>query len=225
MKKFLILLALCSSTFAYSYTAFCFTTGKNTLGINPYLYGFKIESDIFGGGDLCAAYGITDKFDVYADVNYLYGAGAGTFGWWIMPRYDFGGTKILAIKANDLMISPQFHFIQEWTKFALQANAAVQLTYDYPKDPAVFAVVCPLFKFNDKLDAFCEVNPSYTMAEGDLVMGWVRPKGFGLDIVPGIGFKLGELLFSVSVPIYDITGAPTPSIGMWGLYLITFGKK
>ena len=225
MKKAILLaLALCTLAFSYSYTAFCFTTGKNTLAINPYLYGFMIDDAFFGGGDLCASYGITDRLDVFADANYLYGAGAGAFGWWVMPRWDFGNTKILAVKANNLMVAPQFHFIQEWEKFAVQANAAVQVTYDYAKEPAVYAVLCPLFKANANFDIFCEVNPSYSMADGDLVMGWVRPKGFGLDVVPGVGLKAGSFLFSVACPIYDVTGDPTPSIGAWGLYMVTFGK-
>ena len=228
MKKFLLglalVLALCSSAFSYSYSAFAFSSGKQTLAIVPYLYAWNSDG-VWGGGDICASYGLTDKTDVFLDVNYLYGAGAGTPGWFGMLRYDFGNTKIVALKANNISVSPQFHYLVENDKWAFQSNVDLQIDYKTPNDPSFYAVLCPLFKFTSRLDIFCELNPSYTMLDQDVVGGWVRPKGFGLDVVPGIGFKIDPLLFSVAVPVYDVTHKATPSFGMWLLYMTTFGKK
>lgn len=230
MKKFLVgtalVLALCSSAFSYSYTAYAFTTGKQTLAVVPFLYAFQIDKDLYGGGDMSASYGITDQIDIFADVNYLYGAGAGITGWYGMLRYDFGDTKILALKANNIYVSPQFHYLVENDKCGFQANAAAQITYAYVKSPAFFGVLCPHYKLTKWMDIFCEVNPCYATLDGDVVGGWVRPQGFGLDVVPGIGLKISpELLFSLAVPIYDVNHKATPTFGMWGLYIINFGKK
>ena len=104
MKKLLVgtvlVLALCSSVFSYSYSAFAFSSGKQTLAIVPYIYAWNSDG-VWGGGDICASYGLTDKTDVFLDVNYLYGAGAGTPGWFGMVRYDFGDTKIVARESPD----------------------------------------------------------------------------------------------------------------------------
>lgn len=229
MKKFALaaalVLCLCSSLLAYSFSAFAFSTGKNSLAINPFLYGFLLDDAKYGGGELCLSYGLTDKLDLFGDFNYFYSAGESTVGWYGMLRYDFGNTNIIALKANNLFVSPQHHFLKEWDKFGIQTNVTAQFSYDYMDQPSFWAVLCPLFKpVPGKMDIFCEVNPSYTMLDGDFIGGWIRPQGFGLDIVPGIGLILGPVTLSISAPIYDVTNAPTVTAGMWALYILSFGK-
>jgi hypothetical protein len=47
-----------------------------------------------------------------------------------------------------------------------------------------------------------------------------RLKGFGIDVVPGIGLTIGNTLFSISVPIYNVNHKATPTFGAWVYYSI-----
>lgn len=225
MKKCaLLVLFACSSLFAYSYSAFAFSSGVKNLLIQPFGYGFTVAGTYYGGGELCLSYGVTDKFDVVVDVNYLYGESVGTWGWWAMPRYDFGDNVIAAVKANHQFVSPQIHFIKEGDRFGIQANALGQFTYDYFGSPAAYAIVSPMVKLGSLIDLFCEVNPAYISFDGDIVGGWLRPEGFGMDVIPGIGLRTNKVLATLAFPFYDITHEVGFSVSAWAIYTVSFKK-
>jgi hypothetical protein len=220
MKKFLVvalisLTVLASSAFSYSYTAFSLMSGDNTLCVNPFVFA---DGTGFVGTDLLVSYGMTEKSDIWLSY-YQDNMGGNNFS--LMARYDIKNSNILALKADPSAFSLQYHTIKENDKFGFQANAAIQLGYEYMDKPAIYAVLAPLIKLGSTgIDVFCEVNPGYYSQDGDFANLWERPEGFGLDVVPGIGVTVGDALISLSAPIYDVTNEPTPTFGAWVFFAI-----
>jgi len=223
MKLKSLILAVCiyaTSIFSYSYTAFPIMTPENTMVLNPFIY---FDGTGAAGQDVFLSYGVLSNLDIWSQVSTAsYPDGSTPVDFSAMLRYDLGKSNILALRVNPKWIAPQYHMAIENDKVGFQGNLAAQVSFDYYKDPAIYAILCPLVKiFGGKLDIFAEVNPGYYMMEGDFANLWVRPEGFGLDIVPGVGVSLGKSLFSVSCPIYDVTNDATPTFGMWWCCPIT----
>lgn len=193
-------------------------TGESTLAINPFLY---MDNDGNVGQDFFIAYGVTNRFDIWSDINVIPELSLVDMS--VMVRFDLTGKNtILAVRANGVCVTPQFHYIWENDRVVLQGNLAGQINYDYLNKPAIYAILSPAIKLADGLfDVFCEVNPGYYLQEGDFANLAVRSKGFDLDVVPGIGFSAGKSLFSVSCPIYNIATNPTPTFGAWWFFSIT----
>ena len=209
-----------SSVFSYSYNAFSISTGEKTLILNPYF-----AADGLGGyaNELFLAYGVTDKIDIWSDINMYPSNGMISVDFSTMVRYDIGKSNIIACRFGPKYVSPQYHLTLENDAFAFQANIVAQVSYDHYKDPAFYGILCPVVKlFGGNMDIFCEVNPGYYMFNLDIANLWPRPEGFGLDIVPGIGFAIKDALFSVSCPIYDVTNDASPTFGMWWALPIKF---
>jgi hypothetical protein len=219
-KKMIALVVLCLSTqaFSYSYSILPPITGKGNLTVNPVFFADQVNS---GGMELFAYYGLTDQLDI--NFSLLTYNGASNFA--TMLRYDFGGSKILGLRANTSWISPQVNYSVESSWGFLQTTAAVQWTYDYYKEPAFYALFCPGLNFFKVMDVYCEVNPGYYMHDGDFANLSPRVKGFDLDIVPGIGFVIGDALFSIGVPIYCVVTGAVPTVGAWFAYTIAAKQK
>jgi hypothetical protein len=222
MKLKGLILAVCiyaSSIFSYSYTAFPASTGEEKFVLNPYFYA---NGSAGYGSELFLAYGITSKLDIWSDVSLFQTEGMTTTDFSTMLRYDIESSNILAVRISPWYVSPQYHLTVENDAFAFQANVTVQVAYEYYKKPAFYGILCPVIKlFGGDMDIFVEVNPGYYMMDNDFANLWKRPKGFGLDIVPGIGFGIRETLFSISCPIYDVTNNATPTFGMWWCFPIS----
>lgn len=219
LKNLFIALCLCaSSAFSYSYTAFPFMTGDKTFALNPFLY---FDGTGAVGHDIFLLYGINPKVDVWSQIS-MVRTKDGTFtDFSVMGRYDLGKSNILAVRASQWYVAPQYHLVMENDKFGFQANVAAQIAFDYPKNPAFYAVLSPIVKlFNGKMDVFIEANPGYYMQDGDFANLWIRPEGFGLDLTGGIGLSVGKALVSIACPVYDVTHDATPTFGMWWFFPI-----
>lgn len=222
MKLKSLILAVClyaTSIFSYSYTAFPIMTPENTMILNPFIY---FDGKGTAGQDVFLSYGVLSNLDVWSQVSTVSG---NSVDFSAMVRYDLGKSNILALRVNPKWIAPQYHMAIENDKIGFQGNLAAQISFDYYKDPAIYAILCPLVKlFGGKMDIFVEVNPGYYQFQGiDMLINlWLnRPEGFGLDVVPGVGISLGKSLFSISCPIYDVTNDATPTFGMWWCCPIT----
>lgn len=213
LKQLMVILISVSSLFAYSYTAFPPITGKETFAVNPAFFADKKNS---GGMELFLYYGLTDKLDICPSI--LVTNGYSNFSG--MLRYDFGNSKILSVKGNASSVIPQFTISLENDLLYLQGSVASQITYDYADKPAFYGIVCPGIKLFKLFDLFCEVNPGYYNQDGDFANCALRTEGFGLDVVPGIGFGIGKVLFSIAIPIYNVNNDATPTFGMWLYYSI-----
>ena len=97
----------------------------------------------------------------------------------------------------------------------------MQGPYETPEKVSEWAILCPFLKVGTGNDIFCEVNPGYYSQDGEFSNFWLREKGFGLDIIPGVGFTIRDVLFSAAVPIYDVTNNPSVAFGVWAFFAIT----
>jgi len=213
---FCLATALSASAFSYS----CFygaSTGSKTLSICQFIYG---DTTGFVGSDLLLGYGITDKFDVTSTISIN---NIGPVTWAVMPRMEIVKGLLGAVRFSDSYLSPQMHGVWDITTlFTLQANAAVQLTYDYMARPAVYGVVCPILKIpRTPIDVSCDVVPVYTAQDQDVVLGFLRDRGFSLDVVPSVGLSIGTCLFSLAAPIANVNRHPVPSFGAWWLFILS----
>ena len=226
MKKFtlsaLIVLISIFSLLAESYTAYPIMTGKNTLGINPFVYAATEEGFKSTGTDLNLSYGIYDNLDFWYSLSIADTNGAFYSSTWsYMARYDLYKGHILALKSTPATLSLQYHKNFQSTDFNLQVNGAVQTTYNDVEDLSAWAVVCPVYKHSEILDFYCEVNPGYYAKDGEFTNFWAREEGFGLDVTPGVGFIVKDVFFSIAAPIYDVTNDPTVTFGAWMYISIT----
>jgi hypothetical protein len=229
MKKFIGLLLICFSfnAFSYSFSAYPISSGKGNFIINPALYA---DLTGFVGNDVSIAYGVTDKLDLWSTISIGNTDSTSSITFRTMLRYDLGYNNILACVIGNNFVSPQYHLILENKFVGLQVNVAGKLNYSGINQPAVYGIISPLVKVFDGIfpplfkniyiDVFCEINPGYYMKDGDFANSWVRTKGFGLDVVPGIGIGFQNTLISIACPIYDVRNSATPTFGMWWLYII-----
>jgi len=215
MKLKLVFFAVCFyviSVFPYSYTAIGPTAGEQTFVLNPFLY---FDGTGAVGEDIFFVYGMTAKKDIWAHVSLFKTSEGTSVDFSAMTRYDLGKNNILAIRVSQWYIAPQYHFLIENDRFGFQANVVGQIAFDYYKEPAVFAVLCPLLKiFDSGMDFFVEFNPGYYMHEGDFANLAVRSEGFEFDVVPGIGIPIGKTSVSLSCPIYNVLTNATVTFGM-----------
>ena len=213
MKKFLLAVLLaCTLTHGYSYTALAYLTPEKTIAVNPFFYA---DLQGFVGSSLLLSYGMTEKTDIWMSMG-MGNDGSTSFS--VTARYDLGNTNIIALMASPYNVIPQYNFAWENDRVCLQANAAIQLSFDYMDKPALYAILSPVLKLGKGFDVFVEANPGYYMQDGDFANLWFRPEGFGLDLVGGIGFSVGDCIFSVACPVYDVTNTPTPTLGFWFFY-------
>jgi hypothetical protein len=226
----LLLICLAFNAFSYSYTAYPISSGKGNLIINPVLYA---DGYGFVGNDISLAYGLTDKLDLWSTISIGNTDTTSFTTFRTMLRYDLGSNNILACVLGNNYVSPQYHLVLENKIAGLQVNVATKLDFKGIGTPSTYAVFSPLFKvfggaldllFNTlSVDIFCEANPGY-YKEGDFANCWPRTKGFGLDVVPGIGIGFENSLVSIACPVYDVNHKAIPTFGMWWLYIISTKK-
>jgi hypothetical protein len=138
----------------------------------------------------------------------------------VMYRHTLGSLLNAGIRMNASCVTPQLNFNWENKVLILQSCIASQFTYDYSDKPSIYGVLCPGYKVSDNFNICCDINPGYYIQDGDFANLWVRSKGFGLDIAPSIGFGVGNCLFSVAIPIYNVTEKPAVTLGAWVYYSI-----
>lgn len=212
-KKVLIVLALSiSSLMAYSYTCFPPMTEKGSFAVNP---AFFMDDNNSGGMETFLYYGLAEKMDFCFSI--LTVNGSSNFS--VMYRYAIEDLNF-GIRLNSSWTIPQINYNWEDDLFIFQTSIASQFTYDYSDKPAIYGIFCPGYKISDNFNICCDINPGYYLQDGDFANLWVRSKGFGLDIVPSIGFGVGNCLFSIAVPIYDMTNESTVTFGAWVYYSI-----
>ena len=229
MQRILGLFLICFSfsAFSYSYSAFPNMSGQGNLIINPYLYA---DGKGNVGNDIAIAYGLTEKLDVWSILSIGNTDSTSTTTFKTMLRYDLGNNDILACLIGNNYVSPQFHLVLENKIAGFQANVATKLDFKSVGTPSTYAIIAPLFKvfggafdllFNNLyVDVFCEANPGY-YKDGDNANNWTRAKGFGLDVVPGIGLGFQNSLVSIAVPVYDVNHKTTPTVAVWWEYIIS----
>lgn len=196
-------------------------TEKGALAINPLVFADDKNS---GGMETFLYYGLTDKADLSTSI--LTVNGLSSFS--VMYRHAMGDMLNAGIRANTSWMVPQLNFNWEDDLFIFQSSVASQFTYDYMDAPAVYAVVCPgvkIYKISEQLNLCCDVNPGYYLKDGDFANCAVRAKGFALDIAPSVGFEIGDCLFSVSVPVYNVTQEASITFGAWIYYNIKLNKN
>lgn len=220
MIKFLFSIICFSITvFSYSYTAIGPMAGDKTFVLNPFLY---FDGTGVVGEDIYLVAGLKSNIDIWSHVSMVKNNEGTSVDFSAMIRYDLGKNNILALRASQWYVAPQYHFLIENNRFGFQTNVSAQISFDYYKEPAFYAVLSPLVKILDTgIDIFLEFNPGYYMHDGDYANCSIREKGFEFDLVPGIGFPIGKTTFSLSCPIYNIRTNPTPTFGMWWWFPLT----
>jgi hypothetical protein len=200
------LLLSARSAHSYSINAWGPMTGARTLALNPIFYGAFDPFDFTT--DIVVSYGVSDNIDVFVDVATLTITPDFSYtGSWVMGRYDFGGSNIIAAQlgfysydgSTDPYLTPQYHFFREGDRFAWEINAGIEIPLTDAKNSSLFGIFAPVFKvIPDTLSVFVEVDPSYQF--GDF-------EDFILSIVPGlcIGFAENKHQISVGLTIEDLT--------------------
>jgi hypothetical protein len=220
---------LCAgSVSAYTYSAYTTMTGAKTIALNPFLYLEDSSDRATSGADLVIALGMLDNLDIYANLAGFYGLNGlpdanPYYSSWIMPRFDFGNTRIVALQLGITLdeddrarfyIGPQYHFFRENDAFALEANAMFYSKNNpVTANPWAGATIGPVWKaIPDVLFPYLEVNPGYDFGD-DSTDGT-----FDLAIAPGIclAFPNTAHQLSISFPISGlVAGEATVGIAVW----------
>jgi len=212
-KVLFVMLFSMSAAFSYSFTCLPPMTVEKSVAINPVFFADDNNS---GGAETFFYYGITPKFDISSSILTV----AGTSNFSTMVRYSLQ-SYVLGIRANASWAVPQVSYCWEDDRFIFQACVASQFTYDYSDKPAIFGVVCPGYKFSDGVNFCLDLNPGYYMQDGDFANSAVRTEGFGLDVAPSLGIQVGDCVFSIAVPIFNVTQKdPVTTFGAWVYYSI-----
>lgn len=210
-KIFIGLLFFMSQAFSFSYSSFPPITEKNKLAISPFIFADAKNS---GAMETFFFYGLDAKIDF--SISMLTGYGTGDFSF--MPRYKIGQV-ITAVRANASWADPQFTYTYTKGKFNTQFSGVSRITYDYPKNPAFYAIVAPYYFLSDKVDVCLDITPGYYAQDGDF--GGLRAKGFGLDLGPCLGLQIGDAAFLVlSFPIYNVQKNAQVTFGLGFYYTI-----
>lgn len=221
-KKFLLVFCFCTpALFAYSYTCLSPVAEKNAFAVNPVIFADDTNS---GGMETFLYYGLTDNSDICS--SFLTVNGYTDFS--VMYRHTLGNKFTVGLKGKTFLVNPMLDFMWEDDLFIFQSSIAAQLTYDYMDAPAIYGILCPgikLYKISEQLNICCDVNPGYYLHDGDFANLAVRSKGFALDVAPSIGFEVGNCLFNVAVPIYNVTQDMAVTFGAWFYYAIKLYKN
>jgi hypothetical protein len=211
---FIILLAAFSTAYPFSYSSFPPVTPKGALAVSPYIFA---DAKDHGAMEAFLFYGLTEKSDLAVSELVGYGNVA---DFSIMPRYKIGPI-ITAVRANEYWADPQASWYKENERFYLQLTGTAHITYDYSDNPSLYGIVAPGVYMLKYFDLCCDIIPGYYGKDGD--MNNLRTKGFALDLVPCLGFKIGEALFALSAPVYNVNRDPHVTVGL-GIYYTIGGK-
>jgi hypothetical protein len=210
-KALLIAVFSVASVLAYSYTCFPPLANEGEIAINPVLF---MDDNNSGGMETFFYYGLTDKFDISTSILTV----GGTSDFSAMLRYGLCNDYKIGIKANASLAIPQLSFDWEDDLFIFQSMVATQFVYDYSNKPAIYGSFCPGYKISDIINICVDLNPGYYLQDGDFANYAVREKGFGFDIAPSLGFAVGDCLFSIALPIYNVQKDAQVTFGAWLYY-------
>ena len=200
-----------SQAFSFSYSSFPPLTEKNALAVSPFIFA---DAKDHGAMETFFFYGLNAKTDF--SISMFNGYGTADFS--LMPRYKIGPV-ITAVRANASWADPQFTYTYTRGKFNTQFSGVSRITFDYPGKPAFYAIIAPFYFLNDKVDVCLDITPGYYSQEGDFV--GLRTKGFGLDLGPCLGLKIGDEAFLVlSVPVYNVNRDAQVTVGLGFYYTI-----
>jgi len=209
-KTCLILALFVLQAFPFSYSSFPPITEKGALAISPFIFA---DAKNHGAIETFFMYGLTQKSDL--SISMFNGYGTADFS--LMARYKIGPV-ITGARANASWVDPQFTFYKENKRFYLQTTGAARFTYDYPDKPAIYGIFAPGMFLVKGFDLCLDIIPGYYFKDGDF--GGLRTKGFGLDLGPCVGMKIGSTFFVFSVPIYNINRDPQVTIGLGFYYTV-----
>lgn len=210
-KKVLLIAAFAvASVSAYSYTCFPPLTVEGKFAVNPVIFADDKNS---GGMETFFYYGLMKNMDISTSILTVNGSS----GFSTMLRYGVG-SSVLGVKLNPSLVIPQISYDWEDDRFILQSTVASQIVYDYSDKPAFYATISPGLKLSESTNINLDLSPGYYLQDGDFANYAGRTEGFGFDIAPCIGFAVGNCIFSVSVPIYNVQKDPTITFGAWLYY-------
>lgn len=212
MLKKIVLCAglLLTPAFPFSYSSFPPITEKSTLAISPFIFA---DDKNHGAMEAFFFYGLTKNSDLA--ISMFNGYGIADFS--LMPRYKVGSV-ITAVRANASWAEPQFTNYRENKRCYLQVTGASRITYDYPGKPAFYGIIAPGVFLPKGIDLCCDIVPGYYSQDGDY--GGLRAKGFGLDLGPCIGFKVGDAFFVLSTPVYNVNKDAQVTVGLGFYYTV-----
>jgi hypothetical protein len=194
---------LASKAHSYSYNAWVGMTGADTIAVNPFLSGALTPDPMsYTDFEMMLEWGFSDKMDFFYNFT----------GNWGMIRYDFSGKDlaIVGVQAGADYLSLQYHLIyDELDMFAIEANVALTFPYGAMLDAMeIGAVIAPVLKLPFGVSVYLEINPVYTFGDDG---------GFGLELVPGLCFDIGDAQLSVGLPLGDILSENGISVsyGAW----------
>lgn len=201
-------------------------TSQGTYVLNPFLY-------VYGGPEfypyVYGATGLGESMDVIGGVGLFVipgdGGGFGFSSAELIPRYWFSESMGVALHAiytlGAVEVGPELHGVLGGDTFAFTFNAGWRPVFGGGFSPgSVVALLAPEYNFSSQFSVFLEVNPSYGLYEGG---------GFGLVLVPGVGFALDPdqaHTFAVGAQIDPLTSTndfvgTNVSFGAW--YATSFG--
>jgi len=212
-KVLLAVVVSVMSVFSYSYTCFPPLAEEGKFAINPVLF---MDDNNSGGMETFFYYGLMENMDISTSILTT---ADGYAGFSTMLRYAIG-QPVIGLKLNPSLAIPQLSYDWEDDLFILQSTVASQIVYDYSDKPAFYGTVSPGYKFSEIVNLCVDLSPGYYMQDGDFANYAVRNKGFGFDIAPSLGFAVGDCLFSVAVPIYNVQKDAKVTFGAWFYYTV-----
>lgn len=203
-KIYLLLIAMVSLSFCYTYTAWTTMTGNRTLAIAPTIWGGGISD--FGSStlDINTAFGIGERFDAIVNLSKI--SPLNDFSWGgveVMPRFALNESNVLALKIgtdfDNWSFSPQYHLNKEFSKVVLELNAALDLSASDFSEGTVWASFGIVYKsIPDQFYPFLEFNPAKSYGTAATAIT------FSID--PGFWFGIKETPhnWAISFPISGI---------------------
>lgn len=196
-----------------------------TIALTPYLYAGSSDG-LWLNPILYAGYGIGDKVDVTVGAGlYTDAAGTGFSGLEIMPRYflneQLSASLHFYVSSSAITPAPEIHYAGMFDKFALTINAGYKpvIGFDGTFAPGgAFAYIAPEYYFSKQCSVFVEVNPSFDVASGGLLLTLVPGIWFALDPDQKYSFAVGG---NIPVGLTGATGIGSPYLGAW--FSTTFG--
>jgi hypothetical protein len=220
----LLFIAFPALVYTWSFSAFTSMAGEGELGFLPAAI-VSLTPMFDASGEMIISYGFTPNVDINIDpVIVGISPSLAIESSWIMPRYDFGNNNIIGLQfminyASPLSydIIPQYHYYLERDVFALEVNAAADVSLS-SSPTRFYGVFAPVWKaIPGNLYLFLETDPSYILGNYG---------GFALDVIPGLSFRVpGTQTYAcVGLTFHSVTsGSLNFGLSLW--YAAAFDTK
>lgn len=224
MKKISIFLVMAVSLIfvgraeATSYHAYTGVSSLGNLSASVFLVGDILDSgtnfSMNADWDISLAYGFANYSDFYMSPN----------GWGVI-RTDLSKGKSLAIIGLYLE-KPSwgnwgFHYHAKPVfsdAFALEINVIATTTYQNAFDTVnLTGIIAPVISLGGA-SLYCEINPTYSLDTTGAGTGV-----FDLQLLPGVGFGVGEGYFSIGVEFNNLISDNALDINFKSWYWFDFG--